>query len=486
MGPLRFIRQKLILAVWLLLSSACPIATGAASVCSTAEPDYPAIDAAAADLVVAPEGDDDNDGSAASPLASLKRASHLADAGATVLIKGGIFRQRQVIERGGSVGRPVTYAAWPGERPIFDGADVQLKRNQGLVQVYASDVIVDGIEIRNSTSRGFAVYDADRVVLRRSHIHDIATKGYTGSGDELIIEGNVFDNLVMENVRGEGPRPWPAGIASWHRPSGERLSGWIVRDNEVSNVWGECIGLVFVDDAQVLSNRITDCYSVGLYLDNTRGVDVQRNVIRSSGDDFNRIDNDRAMVGINIAVEHYQSGRANATSDVLIANNLVLSVDRGIGFFNDPNNQSANNHYRDIAVAHNVVCDTEHAAVHFHESHPLAAEADRDESNLLVNNVLCDSRSGKGASLQLAEPSRWRVDANAWVTTVPDEAGAAHIELDSGFIDVSATTLADWKTDSASPLQRAGTVVAGATLDAFCTPRSPDRPAIGLYEHPQK
>lgn len=451
--------------------------------CNAEASAYAQIEASEADIVVAPWGNDDNDGTVEAPVASLRRASFLSSAGSIVLIRGGVYNQRQVIERGGSTSQPVVYAAWPGEQPVIDGTDVELKPSQGLLQVNASDVVVDGIEIRNSVSRGFQVYDSDRVTLRRAHIHHIASKGYSGSGDDLVVEGNVFDNLVMQNHRGDGPRPWPAGIASWHRPDGSRLSGMIIRDNVISKVWGECVGLVFVDNAQVHSNQITDCYSVGLYLDNTRAVQVQRNVIRSTGADFNRIDNGRAMVGINLAVEHYDSGQASAASDIVIANNLLVSMDRGVGFFNDPNNTNENNHYRNVSIVHNVICDTEHAAVHFHADQRRPEAADADGDNLLANNVLCEAASGVQASLQLAEPSRWLVDFNAWSGRAPAGAGSNHVSLQAQPMDLSLTALSAWKTDAASPLRGAGMATADTSVDAFCTPRNAERPAIGLFEH---
>lgn len=86
----------------------------------------------AADFVLAPDGDDAHAGSAEQPFATFARAQaavreRLASAtgDVRVLVRGGAYSLSAPIvftpQDGAPNGRRVTYAAWPGERPVFTG-----------------------------------------------------------------------------------------------------------------------------------------------------------------------------------------------------------------------------------------------------------------------------------------------------------------------------------------------------------------------------
>jgi hypothetical protein len=113
--------------ILLTLLAAChPLALMAA------DPGAPPPDAAAADLVVAPDGRDDAAGTAAAPLATLAGARdalrrRIAAGGAgdlTVRFRGGTYQLLAPVAFGAEdcvPGHTVTYAAWPGETPVLSG-----------------------------------------------------------------------------------------------------------------------------------------------------------------------------------------------------------------------------------------------------------------------------------------------------------------------------------------------------------------------------
>ena len=89
-----------------------------------------------ADFYVAADGDDSSDGSIERPFATLARAREALRArltaepgrNRTVLVRGGTYRISEPIvfepQDGGSAKASVTYAAYPGERPIISGGRV--------------------------------------------------------------------------------------------------------------------------------------------------------------------------------------------------------------------------------------------------------------------------------------------------------------------------------------------------------------------------
>ncbi|MDP6635397.1 MAG: right-handed parallel beta-helix repeat-containing protein [Phycisphaerae bacterium] len=67
---------------------------------------------------------DKNSGSAVSPLRTIQAAANLAQAGDTILVKAGIYREEVVPPRGGvSQDRPITYRAAPGEQVSIRGSE---------------------------------------------------------------------------------------------------------------------------------------------------------------------------------------------------------------------------------------------------------------------------------------------------------------------------------------------------------------------------
>src|SRR5262245_52158991 len=89
---------------------------------------------ARADLFVAPNGRDDNPGTAEKPLATLAGARDAIRrlkargglrTGATVLVRGGTYVLSEPLRFGpedsGTKENPVVYAAYPGEKPVLSG-----------------------------------------------------------------------------------------------------------------------------------------------------------------------------------------------------------------------------------------------------------------------------------------------------------------------------------------------------------------------------
>src|SRR5437588_7634528 len=85
-------------------------------------PTSPASRAAGSTLYVATTGADGNSGTLAAPLRTIGRAVALADPGATVLVRGGVYHEEVVLARGGLPGAPLTLANYPGETPIVDAS----------------------------------------------------------------------------------------------------------------------------------------------------------------------------------------------------------------------------------------------------------------------------------------------------------------------------------------------------------------------------
>lgn len=79
--------------------------------------------AAGADVYVAPTGDDAGPGTRERPFATIRRATEALEPGDTCWLAGGVYRETVRPARSGGVGRPIRFAAMPGERVIVSGSD---------------------------------------------------------------------------------------------------------------------------------------------------------------------------------------------------------------------------------------------------------------------------------------------------------------------------------------------------------------------------
>ena len=73
---------------------------------------------------VSTSGSDSNAGTLSKPFRTIQRAANLAEAGDTVLVRGGTYRETVRPSRSGSSGDPITFKPYNGENVTISGADV--------------------------------------------------------------------------------------------------------------------------------------------------------------------------------------------------------------------------------------------------------------------------------------------------------------------------------------------------------------------------
>ena len=69
-----------------------------------------------------PHATDGGPATAANPFRTISAAAAAANAGDTVVVGSGVYRERVSPARGGAPGRPITYTAAPGAHPVIRGS----------------------------------------------------------------------------------------------------------------------------------------------------------------------------------------------------------------------------------------------------------------------------------------------------------------------------------------------------------------------------
>jgi len=160
---------------------------------------------AASTYYVSPSGNDSNPGTQASPFRTIQKGVNTAQAGDTVLVRGGTYNEAVNVNRGG-----ITIANYPNETPVLDG---QNSRGTGFNFGGAPNVTIKGFTVRNFNEHG--VYNANssahNLRVEKSTFRNI---GNSTNHDAIAVRYNnnfVLADSLIEDIGGRGFNGWRAG-----------------------------------------------------------------------------------------------------------------------------------------------------------------------------------------------------------------------------------------------------------------------------------
>lgn len=170
---------------------------------------------------VAPTGNDSASGAAEAPLRTITKALAAAQAGDTVLVHGGTYKELVTFPRSGAPQRPITLRGRCGERPVLDGGGLGGGKPLPAL-IYAEDrahLVIDGFELTGLVGKGgnfpAAVWirgASKDIVVRNNRIHGIIAENRGNDGgahgigvygtrtdpaEDIVLEANELSSLVL-------------------------------------------------------------------------------------------------------------------------------------------------------------------------------------------------------------------------------------------------------------------------------------------------
>lgn len=191
---------------------------------------------------VAPNGSDSAAGTQAAPWRSFAQAQRVAQAGDTVYFRGGTYAYTTatrncssqtdrvsaiVLNKSGASGSPITYAAHPGERPVFDFSGVRNDCRIKGFEVTASWVHLKGLEVkgvrqnndRNAESWGVWVSGSRNTFEQLDIHHNMGTGLFiNGGGGNLVLNTDSHENFDQRST--DGPGENADGFGAHYTPAG--------------------------------------------------------------------------------------------------------------------------------------------------------------------------------------------------------------------------------------------------------------------------
>ena len=334
-----------------------------------------------ADYYVAPNGSDTNPGTLARPFKTPTYAQSLVSPGDTVYMRAGTYPAFW-IRTSGTASSPITYRAYPGEKPIIEGrprpnelVDETTGKIQGtgesadegsIVFFNVKYVVADGLTISGGLDGvdirgGLAGYNK----VLNCDVYSSWEQGIASTRE------NLGNNIIRGN------RIWNASRQNWPRSS-SGYAGAITTDRSPNNLiegnlmfWVHGQGIT-ADQAShgtiIRSNILADMWGSSIYIQGSRDITVENNIVYVTDDALNvpnyygkvyPIHEKSRPIGIHIGIEENVQFDVGLTG-LKVRNNLVLNGQYGIESWGPKTDNPLNNFryvYRDWLIANNTVID---------------------------------------------------------------------------------------------------------------------------------
>lgn len=418
------------------------------------------------------------------PGQSIQAAITNARNGHVICVRAGTYHEQLIfgIKKAG-----ITVMAYPGDgRPILDGRKViPTGKYQGLVQINADNVTVEGLEVRDSAARGVIIGQPTNgtVPLRNAVVRNLVVHGSYDSG--ININGNdqyhLVNILIENNVVYDNLRKNAGGKTGGSALSFVDVDNSIARGNTIYNNFGE--GLV----ADRWTNYLTfednisfDNKNANIYLTATAYPLIQRNLVFCTNDlDWWRAAKDQPAPGIMMRDEDYEgsSTKPPASKGQVVINNIVVGC--GVNF--GVSTQFSGGGLNDALIANNTFVNARGGSGGGSLNVSFAGDANYKNSSFINNLILQPSDSSTPTAqilLSLGDPdmSTFTLANNLysvlpfknWPTSEPGRV-VADPQLVNPVMPVkgSIPDANGYALQSNSPAINAGRAVARVTEDFF-------------------
>lgn len=278
----------------------------------------------AANLFIAPDGNDNNDGSVQRPFASFSKASEIAKAGDVVYVFGGEYNitTPQTIASSGTKDAIIAYRAYNEEVPMLNGEGLT-DDNAAMLEVAGSHIEISGLELMGSAGHGISVMNGENVLISDNTISASTRSAIKidGSGSNNTQNISILRNELMDNGLTNSTPANPLGAITVKMVQGIKLQDNTINDNSIR-------GVVVSDSSggNIVGNEIYDNSISNLHLDDVKDIQMNNNKIHRTGAN-------ESTNGITISTS--QTSNAETLQGLSFMNNLITDTINGVSYDNE-------------------------------------------------------------------------------------------------------------------------------------------------------
>ncbi len=310
-------------------------------------------------IFVDSNGNDANNGTKLSPYRTLKKAALEAEAGTTVLIRKGIYKEKLSVIHSGTRLNPVIFKAYENEEVILSGESMKNTVDDAtLVTIKNKNYItISGFTIQDLTTKQldetvmgiYVTGSSSHITLANNHVKRIKTFAEDGNGHGIAVYGT--GSMRDINIVG----------ASESLVLNGNIDGFTIENNVVrrsNNIGIDLIGfegisndkkMDYVRNGVVKNNQVSEISSYGnpaygenyaaggIYVDGGKNITIENNILYKND------------IGIEVTSEH-----ANRYADnIKVLNNTVYNnffTGISIGGYDEERGGTKNS-----TISHNII-----------------------------------------------------------------------------------------------------------------------------------
>ena len=243
----------------------------------------------------------------------------------------------------GSEGKPITIKAAPNAKVVFVGTT-----SKYIFEQYQPKYVnIEGPFELKTCNRGVSIYQGYHVTISGLTIHDVQYQGIAVTGHYITVSNNEVYDCSLENKYTAKSREygWSQCVAVHGISQGVMSTNIAFKNNKIHEGYGEALDFLECDTCSAIGNDITNGFSMNIYVDASRNIVIEGNILRVNTDYYNT--KWGRACGIGMAPE---SGGI-VISNILIQNNVMIGTRMGIYFFTMGNGGA----YDKIRIYHNTL-----------------------------------------------------------------------------------------------------------------------------------
>ena len=257
----------------------------------------------------------------------LSTALSTASPGDIIELQSGTYNSIPYRLKSGTKDKPITLKAAEGANVVFTGTNSLCIFEFSGVS-YAS--IEGPFELKDALC-GVKAMDVTNVKISGLKIHNTQQHGIVISGENNLVTNNEVYNCVLENkiVGKTLDGGWSQCVSSWGKNYNSGFSQNIVFEkNYIHDSYGEGLDFLKCDNCSAIKNNITNGFSMNIYLDASKNILIEGNILRVNSDAYDTKWGSACGVGMSS-----ESGNEYNIENIIIQNNIMIGTRMGIYFF---------------------------------------------------------------------------------------------------------------------------------------------------------
>ena len=177
-----------------------------------------------------------------------------------------------------------------------------------------------------------------------------------------------------------------------------------IKNNSITNSWGEGIDVILTTDCIVTGNRIRNCYAVFIYVDNAKHVTIEKNEMRQTNQTMEGCK--EKTHGIALGNEDWPINKVPVTN-INIRNNFEYGAMNGVCYWGE----TEIDYYSDVSVTHNTFWNLYGCGLQFNRQ---CVPGDKTFNNEFKNNLFYVLSYYFSALINENFINEWQVSGNAY------------------------------------------------------------------------